>query len=330
MKIAFILSGGSIAPSNGVVSQAKTWKKGLEELGHSVVLIDWWQSNDWINFDIITYFGFNSFMKEHITVLSKINHNIVVAPILDPTYSLFRLKLYKHLGIRKLNMFNQYSSLNYVKNKIKLFLVRSEFEKQYIVNGFGVKESKCKIIPLSFNIQQSSDNLMEKESFCFHVSLLMDDRKNVRRLIEAAKKYQFKLVLGGKLRNKREYEILDDWIEQSPWIEYKGYLSQKELENLYSRARVFALPSINEGVGIVALEAASLGCDIVITSLGGPKEYYNGLAKIVNPFSVDEIGKAIVEFLDGETYQPMLAKYIHLNYSLPIITKQLESTFFAI
>ena len=106
MKIAFILSHGVLTPTNGVVSQARTWKNGLKELGYEVVLIDMWLENDWMSFDIIHFFGFSKYMSEFIGGLSKINPNIVVSPILDPAYSIGRLKLYSHWGNAKLNLSN--------------------------------------------------------------------------------------------------------------------------------------------------------------------------------------------------------------------------------
>lgn len=328
MKIAFILSGGSIAPTNGIISQAKTWQRGLNQLGHDVILIDMWEPNDWPSFDAILYFGFNNFMSSHIYGLSKINKNIYVAPILDPTYSTRRLWLYAHWGITKLNLTNAYHSLNTVKHLIKGFLVRSEFEKKYIVKGFGVNDATCHIVPLSFDMPQMNiDNKVRKEDFCLHISLLTDERKNVKRLIEAAKKYQFRLVLGGKIRNQAEHDLLHSWIGGSEYIELRGFLSDKDKIDLYSRAKVFALPSTNEGVGIVALEAAALGCDIVITSLGGPKEYYGNLAEIVDPYSVDQIGQAVQKLMCEKSYQPDLQKYIKREYNLNSISKRLELIF---
>ena len=322
MKIAFILSHAVLSPSNGIVSQAKTWKVGLEELGHEVILIDMWQKNDWASFDTIHFFGFSIYMRDLINGLSRINPNIVVSPILDPNYSVNRLKLYTKWGSSKLGLTNQYYMMSAIKEKIKLFFVRSEFEKEYMVKGFGVPQDRCVVVPLSYNVT-SPKEVFEREPFCLHISLLMDDRKNVKRLIQAAIKYQFKLVLGGRLHNDQDLQTLNSWIDGNKNIEYRGYLSTEEMMSLYSRAKVFALPSTNEGVGIVALEAASLGCDIVMTSLGGPKEYYNGMAKIVDPYSVDEIGKAVSSLINGGTFQPELSKYICTNFSMQNISMKL-------
>lgn len=85
------------------------------------------------------------------------------------------------------------------------------------------------------------------------------------------------------------------------------------------------MPSLNEGVGLVALEAAAYGCEIVITSLGGPKEYYGDLAEVVNPYSIDEIGSAVSRLMDNEImHQPMLADYVHAEFSNESVGEKLE------
>jgi glycosyltransferase involved in cell wall biosynthesis len=291
-------------------------------LGHQVVLIDMWQKNEWHSFDVLHFYGFSLYMRDFIIGISKINPNIIVSPILDPNFSINRLKLYVNWGSKKLNLTNRYHGLFSIKNKIKIILIRSEFEKKYMVDGFGFRNEICRVVPISFNLPKKTKNF-KKEPFCLHVSLLADERKNVKRLIQAAIKYNFKLIFAGKLRNEQELKLLNSWIKNHENIEYRGFLSNEELTDLYAKAKVFALPSINEGVGIVALEAAYMGCDIVMTNLGGPKEYYNGLAKIINPYCIDEIGSAVVDLLNGETFQPQLSDHIKNQFLLHKISLRL-------
>lgn len=127
---------------------------------------------------------------------------------------------------------------------------------------------------------------------------------------------------------KKKKKLLNTWIDSADNIEYRGYVSHEEKMELYTKAKVFALPSTNEGVGIVALEAAAMGCDIVITKLGGPKEYYSNMATVINPYNVDEIGKAICKALDTKSFQPNLAEYINKNYSIDTISRHLEQILF--
>ena len=137
MEIAFILSYPRIVPTDGVVSQANTWKKGLEKLGHTVTLINMWEENNWKQFDIILFFGFNEYMQDIIKWLYPINPHIVVAPILDPNYSLIALKCYSRWGCNKLRLNNSYHALRSCKEKVKLFLVRSRYEKLYLSSSVG-------------------------------------------------------------------------------------------------------------------------------------------------------------------------------------------------
>lgn len=315
MKIAFILANAVFSQSNGIVSQGLTWKRGLEELGHEVILINMWDKNDWKSFDAILFYGFSVYSCDFIEILCTVNKNIILAPILDPDYSITTLKIYCHWGSCKLRLTNPFYRLQTIKDKIKRVLVRSEFEKKYIIEGLGFAAEKCKVVPLSCGIIPPASQ-QKKEPFCLHISLLSDERKNVKRLIQAAIKYKFRLVLAGKLRNQEEQARFKAWIGTADNIEYRGFISEEEKMELYSRAKVFALPSTNEGVGLVALEAAAMGCDIVITKLGGPHEYYQDKAKFVDPYSVDQIGKAVRFFIDGGTFQPELKDYITSKYGI--------------
>lgn len=325
MTIAFILTAPRIVPTDGVVSQAITWKKGLENLGHIVKLINMWDKNNWKEFSAIILFGFNDYLKDIVTWLYPINPNLIVAPILDPNYSLFILKCYSLWGSNKLRLSNSYHSLRSIKDKIKVFLVRSQYEKKFVSGAFGIAKEKCAIIPLSFNMNTPTP-FIEREPFCLHISLLCDTRKNVKRLIEASEKYDFKLVLCGMLRSEQEKKLLESWMDGKKNVIYEGFVSKEKMIDLYSRARVFALPSIYEGVGIVALDAAAMGCDIVITKAGGPKEYYHGNAIEVDPHDTDEIGRAIKEFINGKTFQPELSGLIHREYSIAKLSVQLAQT----
>lgn len=317
MKIAFIFSTAIMTPTNGIKSQAFTWKRMLETHGHQVDMINQWDGNEWQSYDAICFFLFNQPMLEFVKVLSKTNPNIFIAPIIDPHYSVLRLKLMSHWGSSKLKLTNEYYALRQCGEYVKGFLVRSEYEKLYVNEGLGIPEAKIFKIPLSYGKEPKEEiDLLHKEDFCLHVSLLADPRKNVKRLVDAAAKYGFRLKLAGRLRNDKEKSLIHSWIDGLDNVEYLGQLSDDELESVYSRAKVFALPSTFEGVGLVALEAARRGCEIVLTNHGGPKEYYNGMAYLVNANDVNEIGISVKKALcSGNSYQPMLLNHIRELYS---------------
>ena len=186
----------------------------------------------------------------------------------------------------------------------------------------NVPREKIKIVPLSVRTP-IADTIPSKEQFVLHMSRLAAPNKNVKRLVEAAIKYQFPLNLGGILNGEQEKKWLYNLIHIHSNIEYIGLLSEEDLVKWYSRAKVFALPSLVEGVGMVALEAAAQGAEIVLTNDGAPKDYYNGRAFLVNPKSVDEIGSACIEALNHGNKHPDLLQYIKDNNTLEACTKVL-------
>lgn len=312
MKIAFINNFTIVTPTNGIKMQAMMWKKGLEERGHEVTLIEPWETNDWREYDYIVIFKYGTALYEYVRTIAPLNPNIILAPIIDSNYSprLFHFTC-KFLKVDTLRLRSNYSDLYKIKDQIKLYLVRSEYEKRFITEGLGIAEEKIRIIPLSSRLPLSVSK-QPKENFCLHVSILDDERKNVKKLIEAAAKYRFELKLAGYIHEPQKF--LKE-IAPCPNIEYVGFLSDEELCQYYQRAKVFALPSTYEGVGMAALEAASYGCDIVMTNIGAPKEYYKGLAYLVNPNDVDDIGGSILKAMEHSN-QPTLQQYIIENFHI--------------
>lgn len=315
MKIGFITSSFFFATHGGVKLQALMWKKGLESNGHIVDLINVWENNNWKEYNAFLIFDYGYCLKDIVNKLYNITNNIFLAPIIDSNYptKVFYLAA-KYIKCKPLRLHSKLSDLFEIKDKIKFFYSRSDYETNYINKGLGVNRNKIIKIPLSYRIPEPSQQPI-KEKFCLHTSLLTNPGKNVHRLIEAAKKYKFELKLAGSLRDHKEKELLNSWIQGHKNIEYIGFLSEEKLLEYYSRAKVFALPSTYEGVGMVALEAARYGCDIVLTKNGGPKEYFNNKAFLVDPHNVDSIGLNIIKALESKDRQPSLSEYIKENYN---------------
>lgn len=326
MKIGIILPCIAFTYYAGVPIQGRFWKEGLEALGHKVYLLNNWDQFDYDSLEYIIILGQGLYISEIVDFYKRYsNIKIVCAPIIDWHRSLFEFKLRcKHLGWHKGGFIKPYHELYEVRNKVDFFLARSEFEKNIISKGLNINPKKIHIVPISLRFQEIPEiDFTKKENFCLHVSRLKDPGKNVARLVKAAQKYGFNLKLAGTLHGK-DRQWLDNLISGTNNIEYLGMLSDAELLSWYSRAKVFALPSIVEGVGSVALEAAVCGCEIVLTDIGGPKEYYSGRAVLVNPYDIDSIGTGIEEAFNRKKAQPELRKYILDNYSLIACSKKLE------
>ena len=329
MKIAFIIYPQAVisGDSNGIKSQARTWALGLSKLGHNVVEVNPWGNYIWKEFDLIHVFGTGLWVHSFVKSLFIKNKNIVFSPIIDTIQTPFKYKISTYFGLEKLRLWSPTYTLKKTLPYVKGVFVRSDYEALFLKESMRFSKDKIHKVMLPFDSICENINQLVKEDFCLHISSIYQDRKNVVRLVKAAKKYSFNLVLAGSKGTEEEFLPLKREIGDSKNIKVLGFISEEEKMDLYKRAKVFALPSISEGVGIVALDAANYGCDIVITNMGGPKEYYNNMAEIVNPFDIDAIGTSIKKLLEGKSHQPKLKEYIGSNFSEKSISSKLERVY---
>lgn len=329
MKIAYVLYPNAIlsGDSNGIKKQAKIWNIGLTKLGHEVIEVNPWGNYKWIDFDLIHVFGTGLWLNSFIKGLYVKNKNIVFSPIIDTIQTPFKYKLSTYIGFKKFRLWSPTYALKNTLPFLKGVFVRSDYESIYLKKSLSFKDEKIYKIMLPYDMNINDIEKLKKENFCLHISSIYQERKNVIRLIQAAKKYNFNLVLAGAKGTEEQFRKIKKVIGNSKNIKVLGFISETEMIDLYKRAKVFALPSISEGVGLVALNAAVFGCDIVITNLGGPKEYYNNFANLVDPLNVDDIGRSIMCFLNDITHQPQLKNYVTANFREDIISKKIEKAY---
>ncbi len=117
--------------------------------------------------------------------------------------------------------------------------------------------------------------------------------KNQLNLIKALNNSRFKLlIIGAASPNQRSYYEACRSIA-APNISFIDHLPQEELVNYYQKATVHVLPSWFETTGLSSLEAAVMGCNIVITDKGDTKEYFEDNAVYCDPSSAKNIFAAV-------------------------------------
>ncbi len=325
MKIAYIINT-YVNKYNGIRIQAETWADELSRQGHDLVKVNPWERTDWETFDVVHVIGADRAINGLFFSLSKSCKKIVFSPIIDTIEPIWKYKFATHAGCKRLRLYSVNYAIRQSRPYIDRWFVRSHYEFMYVNKAYDIPANKISIIPLSFRTPVCLD-YPHKESFCLHVSMLTDERKNVKRLVEAAVKYKFNLVLAGSIRSEHDFAPIRDIINANNNITYLGRVSDDRLIELYKKAKVFALPSINEGVGMVAVEAASFGCDIVITDIGGPKEYYVDMAYVVSPYEIDDIGHAVISAMQETKFQPKLQQHIQKEYNLPHCVRNLVAEY---
>jgi glycosyltransferase involved in cell wall biosynthesis len=80
-----------------------------------------------------------------------------------------------------------------------------------------------------------------------------------------------------------------------------GFVDAKLLPALYAEAACFAFPSLYEGFGLPVLEAAAVGTPVVTSNVTSMPELLGEDVNYVNPESVEDIARGIIEVLQEKT-----------------------------
>jgi glycosyltransferase involved in cell wall biosynthesis len=80
------------------------------------------------------------------------------------------------------------------------------------------------------------------------------------------------------------------------------------LEDLFSRARIFAFPSLDEGFGMPVLDAMARGVPVVSSRRSAIPEVAGDAALLVDPEDVEELGTALSRLAGDEGLRQDLAR----------------------
>ena len=192
--------------------------------------------------------------------------------------------------------------------KIKIFHVGTESEREEMHEYLKIPYEKIKIIPLgvdhdffkpsidkdSTRKQVLSELKIPHEKYFFHLSEMNFARKNQIRLAEAyqmARKSGLKhnLIIAGK-----HLPQIKKKIGHLPGIFILDWVTHEQLLQLYQGADVFVLPSIHEGFGIPLVESMCCGVPCISTNKHSPKHILEDTGILINPYDVSEISDSML------------------------------------
>ncbi|MFH1129674.1 MAG: glycosyltransferase family 1 protein [Patescibacteria group bacterium] len=87
-----------------------------------------------------------------------------------------------------------------------------------------------------------------------------------------------------------------------------GFVSEKELDDLYKNASLFVFPSLYEGFGLPPLEAMKRGVPVVASNLTCVPEILGDAVLYFNPLNVDDIAEKIKTALINREIREELIK----------------------
>jgi len=117
--------------------------------------------------------------------------------------------------------------------------------------------------------------------------------KNQMTLIKALNDTKYKLVIIGSAAPNQLVYFNECKKSAARNIIFIDQLPQEELVRWYQQAKVHILPSWFETCGLSSLEAAAMGCNIVITDRGYTREYFEDYAVYCDPDDPQSIFNAV-------------------------------------
>lgn len=139
----------------------------------------------------------------------------------------------------------------------------------------------------------------------------VEPRKNVRGLLEAYAALLTRcpdappLVIAGQLPP----EGLGPLPAGVPAdrVEVLGYVSDEQRQRLYREAAVLVMPSLDEGFGLPALEAMTIGLPVVVSNRGALPEVVGGAGLLVEPDDPEGIAGAVERVLSDAALRRRMA-----------------------
>jgi glycosyltransferase involved in cell wall biosynthesis len=92
-----------------------------------------------------------------------------------------------------------------------------------------------------------------------------------------------------------------DELRMSDRVIFTGYLPDEELVMLLNLSTVLVLPSLMEGFGLPAIEAASCGCPVIATNASPLPKVLGAGGLYVNPTRPEELEQALIRVLESES-----------------------------
>lgn len=200
--------------------------------------------------------------------------------------------------------------------------VISNFLKKTILS-LGITEDKMKVVPNGINLSELKLSLkkgIEKEKYKIVCVARLEKYKGIEYLIEALPKIlntfpETKLILigEGQERNNLELKIRKLGLESK--VELKGEIPHEKIYEELAKSNVFILPSLEEGQGLVVLEAQAAQVPVVATNVGGIPDFIRDgeSGVLVEPKNPLKLSQSVIRIFSDPEFAQNLVKNASTN-----------------
>jgi glycosyltransferase involved in cell wall biosynthesis len=186
-----------------------------------------------------------------------------------------------------------------------LIIAVSRFTASQVEKLLAIEPSRIRVVHHGVDPRPAT---AQKENLVLSVGAIQR-RKNIARLVKAfeALPDSWRLALAGAPDGYGAAEELHA-VENSDArarIDVLGYVSASQLDSLYSRASIFAFPSLDEGFGMPILEAMAHGAAVLTSNCSAMPEVAGDAALLVDPLNFRD---ALVRLASDESLREDLRR----------------------
>ena len=177
----------------------------------------------------------------------------------------------------------------------------------------GINDNKITIIPNGVDTSTFTPlPSRQREDIILFVGSLIQ-RKGANFLLEAMASIahnfpHYRLVLIGDGPQKTSLQQLAKRLGIDQRVTFTGRLPQHQVKKWMQRAKVFVLPSVEEGMGVVLIEALASGTPVVASNVGGiPDVITSDVGILVPPKDVQALANALRDILRDPSHWDMMS-----------------------
>jgi glycosyltransferase involved in cell wall biosynthesis len=305
MHVLFATSQATALSRGGVRTQVLQTKEALENLGVRVTLFDTWRNFQADEFDLVHVFSANMATYHFARAVKAQGLSLVISPVFYTrrTAAVVQnvIRADKFISRKVRGIWTDYGLIAEMCSWAEAVLPNTTDEGNLFVHAFGIPEKKVFVVPngVEERFAHAAPGLFEQEygikNFILSVAQIGPERKNMLRLIEALERIDHPAAVIGHIDDTPSGRACLDRARRNPRLLIVDALPHDSmlLASAYAACDVFILPSQFETPGIAALEAGLAGAKIVITPVGGTKDYFGDDAVYVEPTSIESIANGI-------------------------------------
>ncbi len=203
---------------------------------------------------------------------------------------------------RRVGRYSKRAFLGLVCRMSERVITVSDWSRASILRDLRVPARKLLVASLSVDERRISRvrdlrQVMALENRILYVGRFAP-HKNLRRLCRAFQSTEFHgsggrlMLVGGADRDVR---LMSAWTEHErlTGIQVLGHISEAELDRLIAASRALAQPSLEEGYGLPAVEAAAMGLQVLATRTGYATAIPTDRVTFVDPLDETSIAEGI-------------------------------------